>query len=565
MNLSYDFDVDAGAHGVDEELVATRPGCLADVVKNRFTTNDGFVWLCLRPGYYLGKVVSGSKRQHAERSVTVRAQQTVGDVVNGTIAANRNDYVRSIIRKLARDFNAVLWRIGQVDLGIDTASAEFSDDCVALTKRASATRRRVDDEVCARHRNMLDRYRRRRNISAHESENTLKPGRERNLVTIALMAGQFLAAVESTAVATAMPTAVADLGGISHYSWAFSAYLLTSTLTVPLFGRLADIHGRLKIYLLCTAIFILGSGLCGAASSFGWLVAFRALQGVGAGGVIPVSVTLIGDIYTLEERGRMQGFFSGVWGFASIAGPVVGGAVTDSFSWRWVFYFTIPFALISALMLRWYLIEHGMQDAERERAFLPLDIFRNKVIAVSSAGSCLLGCVLFAVTAYVPMYAHNNLGGTASDAGAALIPLMLSWPIASTLSGRWMLKIGYRPLVRAGAFISLVGLVYLAVAMHTRGQLMATMAVIGFGMGTMSTPYLVAMQNAVPWNRRGVVTSASQFFRTIGGSFMTAFNAAAPVMFIACAVVATMQMGIALLFPSGAAADLGHTGNSVPH
>src|SRR5688500_5553779 len=143
-------------------------------------------------------------------------------------------------------------------------------------------------------------------------EESLQPGKERQLVTVALIAGMFLAALEATGVATAMPTAVSELGGVERYSWAFSAYLLTSTTTVPLFGKLADLYGRLKIYHVAVVIFLLGSALCGAATSFEQLVFFRALQGIGAGGVMPISVTLVGDIYTLEERGRIQGVFSGV-------------------------------------------------------------------------------------------------------------------------------------------------------------------------------------------------------------------------------------------------------------
>src|SRR5688572_4003592 len=185
----------------------------------------------------------------------------------------------------------------------------------------------------------------------------MNPGRERKLVTVALIAGMFLAAFEATAVATAMPTAVADLGGVSRYSWAFSAYLLTSTTTVPLFGKLADLHGRLRIYLISTVIFLIGTALCGAAADFNQLVLFRALQGIGAGGVMPISVTLIGDIYTIEERGRMQGVFSATWGVASLIGPILGGFVTDVWSWRGVFYFSIPFGIISMVMLKMYLHE----------------------------------------------------------------------------------------------------------------------------------------------------------------------------------------------------------------
>lgn len=484
----------------------------------------------------------------------------------------------------------------------------------------------------------------------------MKPGRERKLVTVALIAGMFLAAIEATAVATAMPTAVAELGGVSRYSWAFSAYLLTSTTTVPMFGKLADLHGRLRIYLICTVIFLAGSALCGAARTFDQLVLFRALQGIGAGGVIPISITLVGDIFTIEERGRMQGVFSAVWGLASLVGPLLGGIVTDELSWRWVFYFTIPFGIISAVMLQLFLREPqirrehkldilgtflltasitilllailegsevwGWLDAktlglmlvsvlgliafviqERRAAepMLPLDIFRIRVIAVASAGSLLLGCLLFALAAYVPVYAQGVLGGSARDAGAALIPMMIGWPIASTVSGRLMLRIGYRPLTRFGGLVSLGGLFFLAFAPAGRTNLAVAMATIGFGMGFLATPYLVSVQNAVPWNRRGVATSTNQFFRTIGGAVMVAvlgailnttlrlklgsdmgaelalqpaaqagadpavlasirdaLNGGLHTIFLVCLALGVISLAIALAFPGGSANDHAH-------
>jgi EmrB/QacA subfamily drug resistance transporter len=405
----------------------------------------------------------------------------------------------------------------------------------------------------------------------------LQPGKDRQLVTVALIAGMFLAALEATGVATAMPTAVAELGGVERYSWAFSAYLLTSTTTVPLFGKLADLHGRLRVYHISVAIFVLGSALCGAAATFEQLVFFRAVQGIGAGGVMPISITLVGDIYTLEERGRVQGVFSGVWGIASLVGPILGGIVTDLISWRWIFYFTIPFGIVSAVMMQMFLKEPqirrerkldilgtvilttavtllllaivegpeawGWTDAktlllvglaivgffafiwqERRAAepMLPLDIFQNRIIAVSSAGSVILGSLLFALVAFVPMWAQGVLGGSASDAGAALIPMMLAWPAASTISGRLMLRTGYRPLVIFGSVVGAIGLGILAWGRPDRLQLTIAMIMIGLGNGFISTPFLVAVQNAVPWNRRGVATSTSQFFRTIGGSISVA-------------------------------------------
>jgi EmrB/QacA subfamily drug resistance transporter len=405
----------------------------------------------------------------------------------------------------------------------------------------------------------------------------LQPGKDRQLVTVALVAGMFLAALEATGVATAMPTAVSELGGVESYSWAFSAYLLTSTTTVPLFGKLADLYGRLKIYHISVIIFLVGSALCGAARTFEQLVIFRALQGIGAGGVMPISVTLVGDIYTLEERGRIQGLFSAVWGIASLVGPILGGIVTDMLSWRWIFYFTVPFGIVSAVMLQMFLKEPltrrerkldilgtvilttavtmllvailegsevwgwsdtrtiallilslaGLiafiwQERRAEEPMLPLDIFSNRVIAVASAGSVILGSLLFSLVAFVPMWAQGVWGGSASDAGAALIPMMLAWPLASAVSGRLMLRVGYRPLVIAGSLLGAVGLTALSWGHPDRVQLTLAMVLIGLGNGFIATPFLVAVQNAVPWNRRGVATSTNQFFRTIGGSISVA-------------------------------------------
>jgi multidrug resistance protein len=169
----------------------------------------------------------------------------------------------------------------------------------------------------------------------------------------------FLAALEATAVGTAMPTVIAELGGMSRYSWVFSAYLLTSTTTVPLYGKLADLLGRRRVFTVGVALFLVGAALCGMATSPTQLIAFRALQGLGAGGVMPVSVTVMGDIYSMEERGRMQGLFSGVWALSSLAGPAAGGLLTEFLSWRWVFYINIPFGLASVVMLRLFLKEES--------------------------------------------------------------------------------------------------------------------------------------------------------------------------------------------------------------
>lgn len=486
----------------------------------------------------------------------------------------------------------------------------------------------------------------------------MQPGRERNLVTSAILLGMFLAALEATAVAAAVPTAVGELGGVSRYSWVFSIYLLTSTTTGPLFGKLADLYGRKKTYQWAVFIFLLGSALCGVAQSFPQLIFFRAVQGLGAGGVMPLTITIIADIFTLEERARVQGLFSAVWALASFVGPLAGGLITDSLSWRWIFYLNIPFGIVSAWMLHRWLREEtprtehrldilgtvsltaavtflllaliegpeswGWSDArtlgllagsvlflavffwQERRApepMLPLDLFRNRLIAVSSVGNILLGALLYAITAYVPMFSQGVQGGTAVDAGTILTPVLIGWPIASTLAGRALLRVGYRTMSLGGGALAVAGSLLLARtgAGTTRPEVMVSMLLIGLGLGFLSMPYMLGVQNAVPWNRRGVATSSVQFFRSIGGAVAVAAlgallnarlqaiagpgadpNAAlepalrsrlAPealqtltsallhglqAVFIALAVLAVLSFGVALFFPRGSAREQMH-------
>ena len=407
----------------------------------------------------------------------------------------------------------------------------------------------------------------------------MEPGRDRVIVTTALVLGMFLAALEATAVGTAMPTIVAELGGVSRYSWVFSAYLLTSTTTVPLYGKLADLYGRRRIFTVAVTVFVVGAALCATATTFGQLIAYRALQGLGAGGVMPITVTLIGDIYSLEERGRMQGLFSGVWAVSSLVGPLAGGLLTDLASWRWVFYMNLPFGVASLVLLRLFLVEEAVrrehaldllgtasltvcvalllgallegsglwgwgdartvgvlagsllalavflrQERRAPEPMLPLELFRNPIIAVASVGSVLLGTILFCASAYVPMFTQGVLGGSAVDAGLTLAPMTLGWPIASTVSGWLIMRVGYRPFVLGGAAASAAGCLLLTGVDATsgRGPVMAAMLLVGLGLGFMSTPFLLAVQNAVPWRRRGVATSSVQFFRTIGGAVAVA-------------------------------------------
>jgi EmrB/QacA subfamily drug resistance transporter len=437
----------------------------------------------------------------------------------------------------------------------------------------------------------------------------LQPGRHRNLVTAALMLGNALAALEATAVAAAVPTAVGELGGMSRYSWVFSAYLLTSTTTVPLYGKLADLYGRRRVFHVAVALFLLGSALSGAAHTLDQLIVCRALQGLGAGGVQPIALTLIGDIFGLAERGRVQGLFSGVWGAASLLGPPLGGLIADTLSWRWIFYLNLPLGLAASLILQRYLREDeapspagggggrprldvagtlvltasvsallfalleggerwglaspptlGLAGAallglaafvwiERRAAdpMLPLDMFRQRIITVTAVGNVLVGALMFSITAFVPMFSQGVIGGTAAVAGAVLTPMLLGWPLASVVTGRLILRAGYRRLGIFGGVVGVAGSLLLVQAGHlrSRGEILAATFLIGVGIGCFATPSLVAVQNAVPWQRRGVATSAVQFFRTIGGTVAVA------------ALGALLNAHLRLMLPAGggAAAD----------
>ncbi|MEO8955647.1 MAG: MDR family MFS transporter [Ktedonobacteraceae bacterium] len=395
------------------------------------------------------------------------------------------------------------------------------------------------------------------------------------IVTIALMLGMFLAALDTTIVGTALPTIVGKLGGITLYSWVFSAYLLTSTTTVPIYGKLADLYGRKPIFLFGTALFLLGSIASGAAQTMVQLIIFRAIQGLGAGAVLPIVLTIIGDIFELEQRARLQGLFSGVWGISSVVGPAVGGLIVDHFDWRWVFYINIPFGLLSAFLLTIYLKEdierkkHSLdyigtltltasivallfaclqggtawawsswqsislfavavvllilfliQERRFAEPILPLTLFNNRMIAVASIGSVVLGVNMFALTTYIPLFIQGVKGGSATDAGIVLIPQLLSWPIASMLSGQIIIRYGYRFTAGLGTLCTAIGM-GMVIFFNPQSSfpfIITAMILIGSGFGLASTAYTLSVQNAVPWNLRGVVTASSQFFRTIGGT-----------------------------------------------
>ena len=401
------------------------------------------------------------------------------------------------------------------------------------------------------------------------------PMTRRTIATCGVLGGNFLAAIEATIVAAAMPTVVGQLGGLAHYSWVFSAYLLASTVTLPLWGKLSDLYGRRLFYLGSVGFFLLGSVLRGTAHSMPALIVYRAIQGIGAGGLLPLGLTIIGELYTIRERGRMQGLFSGVWGVASLAGPLVGGYLTDTFSWRWVFLLNLPFGVVAASAvwvalaeprrhLRPYIDYRGALflsatvialllalsqsggaatldgrvlaalyvgaalcaaafvrvEGRVPEPLVPFDLFAERIVGAAMLCGLLIGTAMFGAIAFVPLFVQVALGGTATQAGTALTPLILGWVTMSVVTGRVLLKVGYRPMLLLGpACVSLgfIGLTQIGVE-SSFWTLRATLAAMGIGMGMTMLTLILAVQNAVAPARLGIATSLGQFTRSIGGA-----------------------------------------------
>lgn len=397
----------------------------------------------------------------------------------------------------------------------------------------------------------------------------------RRLVVVGVMLGMFLGAMESTAVATAMPTVIASLGGLAIYSWVFSSYILAATISMPLWGKAADLFGRRTAYLTGLGLFLVGSVLSGVAPSMGWLIAFRTLQGLGGGALIPLGMTVIADLYGLEERARMQGYFSSVWGLASIVGPLIGGFVTDHLSWRWVFLVNVPFGLLcggvlaralaglnqrrsdvkvdvrgaalltlglggtllalveggrsGGLGIRWggllvasLLVVAAFVQWERRapEPLLPLRLFANRMFRAAAVSGFLAGMAMFGTISFIPLFVQGVLGGTATAAGTALTPFVLGWVTFSVVSTRLLLRVGYRwPVVAGMGCLAVAFLLMSHMGMGTsRATTMWNMLVAGMGMGLIMVPLLIAVQNAVPKRDLGTATSATTFFRSIGGA-----------------------------------------------
>jgi len=404
---------------------------------------------------------------------------------------------------------------------------------------------------------------------------TLTEERRKRLALAGVMLSIFLAAMESTVVATAMPRVVASLGGLEIYSWVFSGFLLTNTVTMPVWGRLSDLYGRRGIFLTGLGIFLVGSALSGAAHNMTQLIVFRMLQGLGGGAVMPIGMTVVGELFGLERRAKMQGYISGVWGVASLLGPLIGGLLTDHASWRWVFYINLPFGAVAMSLMaraldgapaaRRPVIDYaglglftagvsalltGVLEAGRVGAWtgvdvlgllaiaaialpvfvavelrvrepiVPVRLFANRVVLAGATTGFLAGMAMFGAISFVPLFLQAVSGMSATAAGTVLIPFVLGWVCMSVVSARLVLRIGYRIVVMTGMACLTVAFLLLSrwSAALTVVVAMRDALIGGVGMGLTMVPMLIAVQSAVERGDLGAATSMIQFFRTVGGA-----------------------------------------------
>ncbi len=412
---------------------------------------------------------------------------------------------------------------------------------------------------------------------------------QRGPTLVSIMLSMSLVAIDSTIIATAVPSVVADLGGFGQFPWLFSVYLLAQAVSVPIYGKLADIFGRKPVMLFGIGLFLSGSILCSAAWSMLALIIFRALQGLGAGAIQPMSMTIAGDIYTLEERGRVQGYLASVWGLSAVVGPTLGGVFSEYLTWRWIFFVNIPLCVIAALalirnfrekvsrkphridyagsallalgcaMLILGLLEGGQAwpwisapgigvllagvafvalfvVVQRRAAepVLPSWLLRRRVLISANLTAMGVGAVLIGLTSYIPTFAQRVLGTTPLVAGFALAALTVGWPITSSQSSRLYLRAGFRPTALIGSAVAIAGTA-LTVLLGARSSVLfvaVSCFVVGAGLGWVAAPVLIAAQNTVGWDERGVVTAANMFSRSIGSSLGVAlFGAIANASF----------------------------------
>jgi EmrB/QacA subfamily drug resistance transporter len=412
---------------------------------------------------------------------------------------------------------------------------------------------------------------------AFDDDEEISPAEHRRILVIlgALMMGMFLATLDQTIVSTALPTIAGDLHGLNHLTWVVTSYLLTSTISTPLWGKLGDLFGRKKLFQVSIVIFLVGSALSGLSHSMLELILFRALQGVGAGGLIVGSQAIMGDVISPRQRGRYMGYFGAVFASTSVIGPLLGGVFTQDLSWRWVFYINIPVGVIALFVIasvlhipakrtehaidywgttllgagvttivllttwggttyRWtsfpivamivaslvFIVGFCLVETRAAEPLIPLGLFRIAVFNVSSSVGFVVGFIMFGAIIFIPLYLQTVHGATPTSAGLQLLPMVGGMLITFILSGRLISRWGrYKVFPIFGTGVTAIGLYLLSLLTPTTSLAVSSvyMFVVGFGLGAVMQVLVVAVQNAVPYSQLGTATSSATFFRSIGG------------------------------------------------
>ncbi|WP_349410314.1 MDR family MFS transporter [Pseudalkalibacillus sp. SCS-8] len=407
-------------------------------------------------------------------------------------------------------------------------------------------------------------------LTGIKEKSTMRP-----LVLAAVILAMFMAAIEGTIVSTAMPSIVADLGGFRLYSWVFSAYLLMQAVTILIYGKLSDLFGRKPVFTFGVSMFMIGSFLCGLAETMEALVLFRFIQGLGAGAVMPIATTIVGDMYTMEERAKIQGYLASVWGISAVIGPALGGFIVLYWNWSWVFWLNIPlgilailgtllflhedvekkkhnidylgafliFAAVSSLMFA--LIQGGvafpwtswqifglfgfsvisvvffiLQEKRAQEPTMPLSIWQDRSITIANLASLTSGAILFGISSFLPAYVQGVMEESPLVAGFTLTTMSIGWPIASTLAGKLIIKWGFRTVAVGGGIALVIGSVFFMMLDPSKGPIWAGIGsfIIGVGMGLSTTTFIVSIQSAVDWKKRGVATASNMFMRILGSA-----------------------------------------------
>ncbi|MDU4959098.1 MAG: MDR family MFS transporter [Sporomusaceae bacterium] len=449
----------------------------------------------------------------------------------------------------------------------------------------------------------------------------MRPDYQRTVLLTGLFLALFFSSLDQTVVGTAMPRIIGELGGLSIMTWVTTAYMLTSTTIVPIAGKLADIYGRRRIYIAGLVTFMLGSALCGTSASMLQLILYRALQGIGGGIMMPLAMTVVGDVFPPEQRGKWQGLMGALFGLSAAVGPTLGGWIVDYASWQWVFYINLPIGLLATLTIYWGLqgeplrpvpaaIDYAGAAAliagtvslllglnlggayswlswpvlsllavsviswvlfvrvERRAAdpLLSLALFRNKVFAVTNVVGFLMGLGMFGSLMFLPLFFQGVLGISAAGSGNAMLPMLLAMMLTSVLAGRLAVRLRFRTIYIAGmALMAAAFFLMSGMTMATgSGTAVYYIVILGVGMGLIMPVLTIAVQSAFGAEQRGVATSAAQFFRSIGGTLgMTLLG----VLFNAYSVTILQREFFPSLrqLPAGAAAELLARGQDDPH